>query len=88
MKLPFSSSKSKSQKSFKILSEKEINQKNKKTNMTLFGFLKQAIQQTFTQPLTKTIGQALGQQSLQNQHNKIKYIRASSTKEYYKNLKK
>lgn len=66
--LPFTIKSGGNKKSFKILNEKEINKKIKKTNIV--NFVKKMI---FNE---------------QNKENKVKFIKASDTKNYYKEINK
>ena len=76
LNLPFivSNLKGGSKKSFKILSENEINKKVSKNKSSIFNMVKQFF---------------LGHNSSENSSkaNKINYVKGTSTKEYYKNLK-
>ena len=67
--LPFTIKSGGNKKSFKILNEKEINKKIKKTNIV--NFVKKMIFK-----------------NEQNKENKVKFIKASDTKNYYKEIKK
>jgi hypothetical protein len=79
LNLPFTVSNLKggSKKSFKILSENEINKKVSKNKTSIFNMVKQ-----FFLGHNSSINS-----SKTNKKNKINYIKATSTKEYYKNLK-
>lgn len=67
--LPFTIKSGGNKKSFKILNEKEINKKIKKTNIV--NFVKKMIFK-----------------NEQNKENKVKFIKASETKNYYKEINK
>jgi hypothetical protein len=72
--LPFTTNNLKggSKKSFKILSESEITQKSKKTTAGMFNFLEKMLD---------------GNNSKNNNSNKVNFVKASETEKYYKSLK-
>jgi uncharacterized membrane-anchored protein YjiN (DUF445 family) len=70
IKLPFTIQSGGNKKSYKLLSDNELNNKIKKTNIV--NFVKKMI---FTN-------------SKNNNVNKVKYVKASNTKNYYNKINK
>ena len=71
--LPFTNEqKGGSKKTFKLLNDSEINKKIKK-NPSLMNFIKKVLFKN--------------EQNKNNSENKINYVKASTTKNYYKNIK-
>jgi uncharacterized protein YpiB (UPF0302 family) len=74
IQLPFTNEmKGGSKKSFKVLSEKQVNKKS----LTFFNYIKKIIDTN-----------QLNNNSNQNQNKQIQFTKASDTKEYYQKIKK
>jgi hypothetical protein len=80
LNLPFTVSNLKggSKKSFKILSENEINKKVSKNKSSIFNMVKQ-----FFWGTNNSVNSSNKQP---NKKDRINYVKGTSTKEYYKNL--
>ena len=79
LNLPFTVSNLKggSKKSFKILSENEINKNVIKNKSSIFNMVKQFIWGT---------NNSINSSNKANKKDRINYVKGTSTKEYYKNL--
>ena len=64
-------------KSFKILSQKDLNKKSTQKGGSILSFIKNALSETKETS-----------EKDKSQNNKLNFIKASNTKSYYKNLKK
>ena len=79
LNLPFTVSNLKGgyKKSFKILSENEINKKVSKNKSSIFNMVKQFFLGT---------NNSVNSSNKANKKDRINYVKGTSTKEYYKNL--